>query len=141
VKNLTTSMRGRGLHYQPTFMALECLIRNVNRNGKDILEDRMPRIQTLRKYERNMWFDKNGAVDSPEPNHRCNHGLEEFRTTNENVLEFERSASQTLGLFISHDIRNYLASIYCDIEFVSDPDICQTDREQLLAGVRGTKVC
>jgi signal transduction histidine kinase len=99
----------------------------------------MPRMQTLRKYDRNMWFDKNGAMDTPEPNHRCNHGSEEFRPTNENVLEFERStASQTLGLFISHDIRNYLASIYCDIEFVSDPDICQTDREQLLAGVRGT---
>ena len=99
----------------------------------------MPRRQTLRKYERKMWVDKNGAVDTPEPNHRCNHGLEELRPTNENVLKFERStASQTLGLFISHDIRNYLASIYCDIEFVSDPDICQTDREQLLAGVRGT---
>jgi signal transduction histidine kinase len=84
----------------------------------------------------NMWFDKNGAVDTPEPNYRCNYGSEEFRTTNENV---ERStASQTLGLFISHDIRNYLASIYCDIEFVSDPNICQTDREQLLAGLRGT---
>jgi signal transduction histidine kinase len=95
----------------------------------------MPRIQTLRKYDRNMWLDKNGAVDTPEPNHRCNHGSEEFRT----AIEFERStASQTLGLFISHDIRNYLASIYCDIEFVSDPDICQTDREQLLARVRGT---
>jgi signal transduction histidine kinase len=86
-----------------------------------------------------MWFDKNGAMETREPNHRCNHGLEEFQTTNENVLEFGRStASETLGLFISHDIRNYLASIYCDIEFVSDPDICQTDREQLLAGVRGT---
>jgi signal transduction histidine kinase len=99
----------------------------------------MPRAQTVRKWDRNMWFDKNGAVDTPEHNHRCNRGSEEFRTTNENVLEFERSTtSQTLGLFISHDIRNYLASIYCDIEFVSDPDICQTDREQLLAGVRGT---
>jgi signal transduction histidine kinase len=99
----------------------------------------MRRIQTPRKYERKIGFDKNGAVDTPEPSHRCNHGLEEFRSTNEKVLEFERSTpSQTLGLFISHDIRNYLASIYCDIEFVSDPDICQTDREQLLEGVRGT---
>jgi signal transduction histidine kinase len=98
----------------------------------------MPRIQTLKTYERNMWFDKN-AVDTPEPTHRCNHGSEEVRTTSENVLEFERStASQMLGLFISHDIRNYLTSIYCDIEFMSDPDICRTDREQLLAGVRGT---
>ena len=75
-----------------------------------------------------MWFDKNGAMETREPNHRCNHGLEEFQTTNENVLEFGPStANETLGLFISHDIRNYLASIYCDIEFVSDPDICQTD--------------
>jgi signal transduction histidine kinase len=99
----------------------------------------MPRAQTLKKCARNMWFDKTGAVDTPDPNHRCNYGSEQLRTTNENVLEFERStASQTLGLFISHDLRNYLASIYCDIEFVSDPDICQTEREQLLEGVRGT---
>jgi len=99
----------------------------------------MPRGQTLRQSDRNMWFDKNGTVDTPEPNPRCNYGSEESRSTNEKVLELERStASQTLGLFISHDIRNYLASIYCDIEFVSDPDLCQTDREQLLEGVRGT---
>jgi signal transduction histidine kinase len=99
----------------------------------------MPRAQTLRKCDRNTQPNKNGSVDTPEPHHQCNHGSEEFRTTNENVLEFERStARQSLGLFISHDIRNYLASIYCDIEFVSDPDICQTDREQLLEGVRGT---
>lgn len=75
----------------------------------------------------------------PEPHHPRSHGSEAFRTANGTVLKFERSTvSQSLGLFISHDIRNYLASIYCDIEFVSDPDICQTDREQLLAGVRGT---
>jgi signal transduction histidine kinase len=99
----------------------------------------MPRIQTLEKYERNARPNKNGSVDTPAPHHPFSHGSKEFRATNENVLEFERStASQTLGLFISHDIRNYLASIYCDIEFVSDPDICQIDREQLLAGVRET---
>ena len=56
-----------------------------------------------------------------------------------NVLEFEQSRfRQTLIRFISHDIRHYLASIYCNVEFMSDPDICQTDREQLLAEVRGT---
>jgi signal transduction histidine kinase len=56
-----------------------------------------------------------------------------------NVPEFERSAAnQTLALFISHDIRHHLASIYCNIEFISDPDIRPTDREQLLAEVRGT---
>jgi signal transduction histidine kinase len=40
--------------------------------------------------------------------------------------------------FISHDIRHYLASINCNVEFMSDPNICQTDREHLLAEVRGT---
>src|SRR5260370_2240413 len=97
----------------------------------------MPRIQTLGKYERNARPNKNGSVDTPAPHHPCSHGLEEFRTTNENVLEFERStASQTLGIFISHDIRNYLASINCDIVFVSDPYICMTYPEQLLHRVR-----
>jgi signal transduction histidine kinase len=99
----------------------------------------MPRIQTLRKCDRKMWFSKNGAVDIPEPHQPCSHGSEEGRTTNGNALEFERStASQTLALYISHDIRHHLASIYCNIEFMSDSDIGPTDREQLLAEVRGT---
>jgi signal transduction histidine kinase len=86
-----------------------------------------------------MWFSKNGAVDIPEPHQPCSHGSEEGRTTNGNALEFERStASQTLALYISHDIRHHLASIYCNIEFMSDSDIGPTDREQLLAEVRGT---
>jgi signal transduction histidine kinase len=99
----------------------------------------MPRVQTARKCDRSTRSDKDGSMDAPEPQHPCGHGSEEFRTTNGNVLEFERSGvSQTLALFISHDIRHHLASIYCNIEFMSDPDISQTDREQLLAEVRGT---
>jgi signal transduction histidine kinase len=86
-----------------------------------------------------MWFSKNGAVDIPEPHQPGSHGSEEFRTTNGNALEFERSTgSQTLALYISHDIRHHLASIYCNIEFMSDSDIDPTDREQLLAEMRGT---
>jgi signal transduction histidine kinase len=99
----------------------------------------MPRIQTLRKCDRNTWLNQNGAVDPPEPHHPGSHVSEEFRTTKGNVPEFEQSTtSQTLALFISHDIRHHLASIYCNIEFMSDPNIFQTDREQLLAEVRGT---
>jgi signal transduction histidine kinase len=99
----------------------------------------MPRIQTVSKCDRNTWFNKNSSVDTPEPHHPCGHGSEEFRTTNGNMLEFERpTGSQTLVPFIAHDIRHHLASIYCNVEFMSDPDICQTDREQLLAEVRGT---
>jgi signal transduction histidine kinase len=86
---------------------------------------------------------KNGSVDIREPHHPCAHGSEGFRTTNGNVLEFERPTGsqvlvQTLVPFIAHDIRHHLASIYCNVEFMSDPDICQTDREQLLTEVRRT---
>ena len=99
----------------------------------------MPRIQTLRKCDRNTWFNKDSAMETPEPHHPCGHASEEFRTTNGNVLEVERSTvSRTLVPFLAHDIRHHLASIYCNVEFMSDPDICQTDREQLLAEVRGT---
>jgi signal transduction histidine kinase len=96
----------------------------------------MPRIQTLRKCYRKEW---NGAVDTRAPHRPCDHGSEEFLTMNGNVLDFERSTtSQTLVPFLAHDIRHHLASIYCNIEFMSDPDIGRTDREQLLAEVRGT---
>ncbi len=103
----------------------------------------MPRIRAARKCNRNTWVSKNGAVDTPEPHHPRTHGSEEFRTTNGNVLEFERPTGsqtlvQTLVPFIAHDIRHHLASVYCNVEFMSDPDIRQTDREQLLAEVRGT---
>jgi hypothetical protein len=81
---------------------------------------------------------KNGA-DIPESHQMFGHGPEDLRTTKDNGLDFERSTvNQTLAPFISHDIRHHLASIYCNIEFRSDPGICQTDREQLLAEVRGT---
>jgi signal transduction histidine kinase len=101
----------------------------------------MPRIQTLRKCDRNAWVGRNGDVGTPESQFPYGHGSEEFRTTNGNVLEFERpTGSQTLvhtlGPFIAHDMRHHLASIYCNVEFMSGPDICQTDREQLLAEVR-----
>src|ERR1700739_2974469 len=58
---------------------------------------------------------------------------------NRRALERERSTiSQTLAPFISHDIRHHLASINCNVEFMTDPNMRQTDREQLLAEVRGT---
>jgi signal transduction histidine kinase len=99
----------------------------------------MPRIQTMRKCNRNTRFNKNTAVEPKEPHHSVGHGAEGFRTTNRNVFEFERSIlSQTLAPFIAHDIRHHLASIYCNVEFMSGPDICQTDREELLAEVHGT---
>jgi signal transduction histidine kinase len=98
----------------------------------------MSRIQTPEKCDQNTGSSKNGA-DIPEPHPMFGHGPQDLRATKGNVLDFERSSvTQTLVPFISHDIRHHLASIYCNIEFMSDPSICQTDREQLLAEVRGT---
>jgi signal transduction histidine kinase len=98
----------------------------------------MPHIHTLRKSDQNTRSNTNAAVDTTEPHYPRMHGAEGFRTTNGNVFEFERSiSSQTLVPFIAHDMRHHLASIYCNVEFMSGPDICQTDREELLAEVRG----
>jgi signal transduction histidine kinase len=84
----------------------------------------MPRIQTLRKGVGRPYFKKDSS---------------ELRTTSGRVLEYERSTiSQRLAPFISHDIRHHLATINCNVEFMSEPDICQTDRDQLLDEVRGT---
>jgi signal transduction histidine kinase len=113
----------------------------LSRNGDchDILEDQLPRIQPLRKCERNPCFNQNGSVDAPEHHHPLYHGTEEPRTTSGRVLECERSSiSQNLAPFISHDIRHHLATINCNVEFMSDPGICQIDRDQLLDEVRGT---
>jgi signal transduction histidine kinase len=99
----------------------------------------MSRIQPLRKCERNPRFNQNGSVDTPEHHHPLYHGREELRTTSARVVECERSSiSQELAPFISHDIRHHLATINCNVEFMTDPDICQTDRDQLLDEVRGT---
>jgi signal transduction histidine kinase len=104
-----------------------------------ILEDQMPQIQSLRKCERNPCSGESGSVDTPEHHHPRYHGTEELGIANRKVLERERSTiSQTLVSFISHDIRHHLASINCNVEFLTDPNICQTDRDQLLDEVRGT---
>ena len=39
---------------------------------------------------------------------------------------------------MSHDLLHHLASVYCNVEFMSEPGICQADREQLLEDVRGS---
>jgi signal transduction histidine kinase len=99
----------------------------------------MPRMQTLRRCDRNTRFNKITAMEATEPHDSGGHGAERFRTTNGNAFEFERSTlRQTLFSFIAHDFRHHLASIFCDVEFMSGPDISQTDREELLADVRRT---
>jgi signal transduction histidine kinase len=118
---------------------LGCEYLSRNGDGHDDLEDQMPRIQLLRKCERNPCFNQSGSVDIPEHQHPLYHGTEELRTISGGVLECERSnISQKLAPFISHDIRHHLATINCNVEFMTDPDICQTDRHQLLDEVRGT---
>ena len=98
----------------------------------------MSRTQPLRKCEQNPCSNQHGSVDTPE-HHPLYHGTGELGTGNRRVLERERSTiSQTLAPFISHDIRHHLASINCNVEFMTAPNICQTDRDQLMAEVRGT---
>jgi len=54
----------------------------------------MPRIQTLRECDRNTWFNKNSAVDTPAPHYPCGHGSEEFGKTKK-AFESKSSGSRT----------------------------------------------
>jgi signal transduction histidine kinase len=94
-------------------------------------------MQTLRKCDRNTPFNKITALKAIEPYDSGGHGAEAFRAANGNAFEFERSTlSRTPVSFIAHDFRHHLASIFCDVEFMSGPDVSQRDREELLAEVR-----
>jgi hypothetical protein len=80
----------------------------------------MPRMQTLRRCDRDTRFNKITAMETREPHDSGCHGAEGFRTMKGNAFEFERSTlSQTLFSFIAHDFRHHLASIFCDVEFMS----------------------
>jgi signal transduction histidine kinase len=54
------------------------------------------------------------------------------------MTQLEAHHNHSLISFISHDLRHHLASVYCNVEFMSQPGICQADREQLLEDVRGS---
>jgi signal transduction histidine kinase len=66
-------------------------------------------------------------------------GLIERVRVNQQKLtaELEPHDDHSLVSFISHDLRHLLATVYCNVEFMSKPGLRQTDREQLLADVRG----
>jgi signal transduction histidine kinase len=65
-------------------------------------------------------------------------GLIERVLADQQKLTAELKAHDGCSLisFISHDLRHLLTSVCCNAEFMSEPGICQTDREQLLADVR-----
>jgi signal transduction histidine kinase len=65
-------------------------------------------------------------------------GLIERVRVNQQKLtdELEPHYDHSLVSFISHDLRHLLTTVYCNVEFMSEPGIGQTDREQLLADVR-----
>jgi signal transduction histidine kinase len=99
----------------------------------------MPRIQAPGTCDRNAQINKSGANEMAEHRQMSGYGPEELRSAKDSVLEFGGSTvNHTLVPFISHDIRHHLAAIYCNLDFMSDQGICPTDREQLLAEVRGT---
>ena len=98
----------------------------------------MPRKQTPRQRDWDRSTNSNDSLDAREHRHPVGQCLEK-RTASEGVREFQRSTlCQTLVPFISHDFRHHLASINCNVEFMIDPTIGQSDREHLLAEVRGT---
>jgi signal transduction histidine kinase len=96
----------------------------------------MQRTRTLGKGDQNKSFDTDGVGELQNFRQLQNHRPHKLRATKRNLLDFARSnATQLLAPIVSHDIRHHLTSIYCNVEFMNDPDICQAEREQLLAEV------
>jgi signal transduction histidine kinase len=96
----------------------------------------MERTQTLGKADHNKCFGTDAVEECLQSRQLLSHRPKERRTAKRNLLDFERSnAMQLLAPIISHDIRHHLASICCNVEFMNAPDVCQADREQLLAEV------
>jgi signal transduction histidine kinase len=96
----------------------------------------MQRTRTLVKADQNKLLGRDGVGEFPNLRQLLNHRPKERQTTKRNRLDFARSnATQLLAPIVSHDIRHHLTSISCNVEFMSDPDICQVEREQLLAEV------
>ncbi len=57
--------------------------------------------------------------------------------TQQSPLESDlRPIPRMMASFISHDLRHHLSSIYCNVEFMSEPDTCHEERQQLLEEVR-----
>jgi signal transduction histidine kinase len=96
----------------------------------------MQRTQTSGKADQSKWLGRYGVGEFPKLRQLLNHRPKERRTTKRNLLDFARSnATQLLAPIVAHDIRHHLTSISCNVEFMNNPDICQEDREQLLAEV------
>lgn len=95
----------------------------------------MQRTRTLGKVDQNKSFGTDG-VGELQKFRQLNHRPNKRRTTKRNLLGYTQSnATQLLAPIVSHDIRHHLTSIYCNVEFMNDPNICQADREQLVAEV------
>ncbi|WP_263356774.1 sensor histidine kinase [Acidicapsa ligni] len=96
----------------------------------------MPSVQTRERRNRTV-LRHNREISMPRIRQISSEPAEEINIPNGESLEFERSIqSSHLLAFISHDFRHHLAGIYCNVEFMSDPTICPTDRQELLEDVQ-----
>jgi signal transduction histidine kinase len=78
-----------------------------------------------------------GAEEVRELSRAFEHMRFELQASQKELLQSERLA--TIGRMarsISHDLRHYLSAMYANAEFMSEPDIPQSEREELLSEVR-----
>jgi signal transduction histidine kinase len=86
-------------------------------------------------------FDYELSEDGAEEIRELSRAFErmrvELRRTQKELLDSERLA--TIGRMassISHDLRHYLSAMYANAEFMSDGNISQTEREELMVEVQ-----
>jgi hypothetical protein len=99
----------------------------------------MSAIQTLDQQSLNSCLPQEGARDIREQCPLADEGSGRSRAIKPEVLEFEplTMSHTTVAAFISQNLRTHLSSVCCNVEFMSEPGTCHTDRIQLLQEVRG----
>jgi signal transduction histidine kinase len=80
---------------------------------------------------------KGGAEEVRELSHSFDHMRRQLQQSQKELVQSERLA--TIGRMassISHDLRHHLSAIYANAEFMCNPDLAQSEREELLTEVR-----
>jgi C4-dicarboxylate-specific signal transduction histidine kinase len=99
------------------------------------------RTSTLSKWPEDEWdfdcrFDEDGVLDILEMSRLLEETRAELRRTQSELIECKRMAlTGSMAYSISHDLRHHLSAVYCNVEFMSDPNALQEDREELLEEV------
>jgi signal transduction histidine kinase len=112
------------------------MVISISRTVTTPLELLVGGTRALAKGNFEYQLSEGGAEEVRELSRSFEHMRVELRRTQRELLDAERLA--TIGRMassISHDLRHHLSAMYANAEFMSDPKIDNTERQELLREV------